>query len=145
MALVNSNRHSFALLVDGEAIGAEIEECGYGSLKLLDTEPTDPILSQNVCGESQSDEKVCVARRIESQAGGVRRILEMANMRKGQIGAFCKENPDLVFQCGIGSEETEVLDYLPNSKLLLGICGDSRGCYPFVFIPFVAGAAEKLE
>jgi hypothetical protein len=131
--------------VDGQAIGAEIEECGYRSLKLLDTEPTDPSLSQNVCGESQSDEGVCVALRIESKAGGVRRILEIANMRKGQIGAFCKKDRDLVFQCGVGGEETKVLDYLPNSKLLVGICGDSKGYYPFVFIPFVAGEAEKLE
>jgi hypothetical protein len=27
----------------------------------------------------------------------------------------------------------------------VGICGDSRGNYPFVFIPFVTGEAKKLE
>ena len=66
-------------------------------------------------------------------------------MRKGQVGAFGKKDRDLVFQCGIGGEETKVLDYLANSKLLVGICGDSRGYYPFVFIPFVDGEAKKFE
>jgi hypothetical protein len=38
-----------------------------------------------------------------------------------------------------------VLDYLPNSELLVGICGDCGGYYPFVFVPFVTGETEKLE
>jgi hypothetical protein len=77
--------------VDGEAIRAEIEEGGYRSLKLLLTQPPDPIFRQSVCGESQSGEEVCMALRVESQAGGVRWILEMTNMREGQGCMLCKK------------------------------------------------------
>ena len=66
-------------------------------------------------------------------------------MREGQGCTLCKKDRDLVFQCGVGGEETKVLNYLSDSKFLVRICGDSKEDYPFVFIPFVTGEAKKLE
>jgi len=48
-------------------------------------------------------------------------VLEMADMRKGQVGAFSKTRRDLVFSCGVIGEETKMVNYLTNSKLLVGL------------------------
>ena len=60
------NRHSFALLMKGKAIGAKIEKSGYRILKFLVAQPPNPIVSQSVCGESQSGEEVCMTLSVES-------------------------------------------------------------------------------
>ena len=130
--------------MDCEAIRAEIEELRNRRLNLLITQPPYPIFRQSVCGE-QSGEEVCVALRVETQADGVRWILEMTNMREGQGGKLCKKDRDLVSQCRVGGEEIKMLKYLSDSVLPVGICRDSRGDYQFVFIPFVTCSAKKLE
>jgi len=50
----------------GKAIGAKIEKSGYRSLKFLIAQPPNLIVSQSVCGESQSGEEVCMALSVES-------------------------------------------------------------------------------
>ena len=50
----------------GKAIGAKIEKSGYRGLKFLIAQPPNPIVSQSVCGESQSGEEVCMALSVES-------------------------------------------------------------------------------
>jgi hypothetical protein len=50
----------------GKAIGAKIEKSGHRSLTFLIAQPPNPIVSQSVCGESQSGEKVCITLSVES-------------------------------------------------------------------------------
>jgi hypothetical protein len=52
--------------MEGKAIGAKIEKNGYRMLKFLVAQPLNPIVSQSVCGESQSGEKVCITLSVES-------------------------------------------------------------------------------
>jgi hypothetical protein len=52
--------------MEGKAIRAKIEKSGYRMLKFLVTQPPNQIVSQSVCGKSQSSEKVCMTLNVES-------------------------------------------------------------------------------
>jgi len=50
----------------GRIVGAKIEKSGYRSLEFLVAQPPNPVISQGVCGESQSGEEVCMTLSVES-------------------------------------------------------------------------------
>jgi hypothetical protein len=103
-----------------KTIGAKIEKSGYRSLEFLVAQPPNPVISQRVCGESQSSEEVCMTRSVESQAGGICWILEMPDMGEGQGCTLCKEGQDLVLQYFVAEEAKKLEEDFPPYHVMGG-------------------------